>query len=100
MSKQIRGCDCGRESHMGLGCGPELPRTRLPVVGRDVSEFQWHKWPDENDGEYPPDATPVLVREETASGVSYCVSGINRRCGVYGQSFATHWALIPETIQK
>jgi hypothetical protein len=66
------------------------------VAGRNEG-LSWHQWPaNDGTGHYPPDETDVLIREKSATGVRYVVGRISKRGGVYGPSFATHWASITD----
>lgn len=85
-------CD---DSHETLRKRVEELERENAGLREDKARLTWNKWPDESSGEYPPDQTPVLIREKCATGVAYCVGGIDRNRGTFGPSWATHWALIP-----
>ena len=58
---------------------------------------QWRDWPKDNDegGEYPPDSETVLIFCGNWANKPMQLGGINKRCGTYGPSGASHWMPLP-----
>ena len=68
----------------------------LLAAASAIEAGEWREWPSVGgSGEYPPDETQVLVYCGNWESKDFLLGCINRRCGTYGPSGASHWRFLP-----